>query len=48
MFAWKGPKINEKEAGDGPFKKFKCTSDALLPALETAAILIRALTMTRR
>ena len=21
MFVWKRPKINEKEAGDGPFKK---------------------------
>ena len=38
----------KKRPGMARLKKFKCTSDALLPALETAAILIRALTMTRR
>ena len=25
LFAWKRPKINEKEAGDGPFKKISWT-----------------------
>ena len=34
MFVWKRPKINEKEAGDGPFKK------TIITLIDSATLMI--------